>query len=86
MATGFGGDVIRVEKRYVFFDVVCEVYTTPYVYPAYPWLFRIQRPGGAWVYFAGIPNKCATVRSAMMRAWHRCKWMAAGIFDSRYVH
>lgn len=70
--------------RYKFFNINCEVYTTPYSYQSYPWSFRIQDSNGKWIEFAGLPNKCATVRSAMMRAWYRCKWIAEGTFDERY--
>ncbi len=72
-------------RGYAFFGVECEVYTTPYVWPSYPWLFRVRGNDGNWINFAGMPNQCATVRSAMMRAYYRCKWIADGTFDSRYA-
>lgn len=50
----------------------------------YPWMFRIHHPERGWIEFYGIPNRCETWRSAMMRAWWRCRWISDGTFDVRY--
>lgn len=81
-------DLTQIHKqtrRYTFFGVECEVFTTDFVYPSYPWLFRVKNKHGEWINFAGMPNKCETIRSAMMRAWWRCKWVADGTMEKRYV-
>lgn len=75
----------RASHCYTFFGVQCEVFTTEFVWPSYPWLFRVCGTDGNWIRFAGVPNQCETVRSAMMRAWWRCKWIAEGTFDQKYV-
>lgn len=55
---------------------------------SYPWKFRIlaSKPGERyqWIWFAGIPNKCGTRRSALKRAWYRCKWLSEGRFEEYY--
>lgn len=39
---------------YTFFGVQCEVFTTPFVLPSHPWLFRIFGKDGI-IQFAGVP-------------------------------
>ena len=49
-----------------------------------PWLFAIQKDGEKEHGFGGVPNYCATRHTALMRAWHRDKWLANGDWDKHY--
>lgn len=74
--------------EYQFHGLRCEVYTTEdslKYYPVMPWRFRIHRDGGRMIQFIGVPNYCESRRSAMMRAMHRCRWIANGDFDVKYT-
>lgn len=73
---------------YTFFGLRCEVWTSVEImqwYPSCPWRFRIIDANGRTHNYAGLPNYCHSVRSAMMRAWHRAKWMASNEYQQRYV-
>lgn len=73
---------------YTFHGFHCEVFTTENTlkyYPAMPWRFLINRGAGRVIRFIGIPNYCETRRSAIMRAMHRCRWIANGTFDCKYT-
>ena len=73
---------------YTFFGLRCEVWTSDELrkwYVSYPWRFRVFDRDGKAHNYAGLPNYCHSVRSAMMRAWHRAKWMADGEYSQRYV-
>ena len=73
---------------YTLHGVKCEVWTnenTLKFYKSFPWRFRVWRADGTVINFAGVPNYCETRRSAMMRAKARCKWIADGTYDQRYV-
>lgn len=72
---------------YTFHGIKCQVFTTSAsidAYPDCPWRFRIEKNDG-WIGFGGIPNYCESKRSAMMRAKSRCKWIAEGTFDQKYI-
>lgn len=72
---------------YTFFGLRCEVWTSKELQACYvscPWRFRIFDRDGIPHHYAGVPNYCMSVRSAMMRAWHRAKWMAHGEYDQHY--
>lgn len=49
-----------------------------------PWLFAIQKDGESERTFGGVPNYCETKHSAFMRAYHRAKWLASGIWSKHY--
>jgi hypothetical protein len=51
----------------------------------YPWRFAIADERRGLLRYAGIPNQCATRAAALRRAWVRCKWLADGTYDKRYV-
>lgn len=73
---------------YEFHGIKCEVYTnanTLEYYSSMPWRFRVWKRNGKVVHFAGVPNYCCSRQSAMMRAKARCKWIADGTFEKRYV-
>lgn len=70
---------------YTFFGVEAQVYRIDDATHPYPWRFRIKLNEGHWKYFVGIQNQCESKQSAIMRAKARCKWIADGTFDSRYV-
>ena len=50
----------------------------------YPWRFTVTEPDGKEHAFVGIPNQCATARSALRRGWWRARWLADGTFPLRY--
>ena len=72
-------------RCYTFFGVEAQVYRIDDATHPYPWRFRIKLNEGHWKYFVGIQNQCESKQSAIMRAKARCKWIADGTFDSRYV-
>lgn len=72
---------------YTFHNAKAEIYKfTNEEWHPYPWTFRIQNleNKNKWHNFAGIPNKCHSLKSAMMRAKWRCKWLADGSFYEKY--
>ena len=73
-------------REFTFFGIRCEVFRIPADAhgQAFPWRFKVYRPGETEINFVGVPNKCETWRSAMMRAWYRCKWIADGTMDQHY--
>jgi hypothetical protein len=68
-------------KRYFGWEVV--LYKSDWKDDPYPWTFAIRK-GGVTLKFLGIPNRCATSRSALKRAWYRCKWKKDGSYEKRY--
>jgi len=54
-------------------------------YSSFPWNFRIYTEDGSVIFFAGIPNRCETKQSALMRAYYRAKWIADGSYNKRYA-
>ena len=71
-------------KTYTFFGLRVEVFHIGEDWHPYPWRFRVYKPSGIAVNFAGLPNQCETSNSAMMRAYHRAKWISNGSYDTRY--
>ena len=64
-------------------EPVIEVYRVDEDWHPYPWRFAITHDGKRHKY-AGIPNQCATKRSAAIRAWWRVRWLKDGTYSSRY--
>lgn len=62
----------------------CRVYLHHYKTTVYPWAFSIRDQNGVLHHYAGIPNRCETEHSALMRAWWRCKWLADGTYNQYY--
>lgn len=71
-------------KTYTFFGLKVEVFHNSESWHPYPWRFRVHKQDGKTITFAGLPNQCETARSAMMRAYHRAKWISDGSYDKRY--
>lgn len=67
----------------IHFDVYTNENTLKY-YSGCPWRFRIYHPERGVIHFAGMPNYCHNRASAIMRAIHRCRWIASGQYDLRY--
>jgi hypothetical protein len=61
--TEYFGYKVRVDKREGDY------------WPCY--LFNINF-GDGWHSYLGVPNYCDTIRSALKRAWWRCKWRKEG--------
>ncbi len=61
---------------------VIEVWKQAFDFPhPYPWRFAVTYQGTRHTY-VGVPNQCASWRSAFMRAWWRARWLERG--ESRY--
>lgn len=69
----FGKCVVRTWKR------------TGYNWVCSPWLFSVQEDGGEERRFVGVPNYCDTRHSALMRGWHRAKWINNGTYGDHYT-
>lgn len=68
-----------------YFGYKVTVFEVGGCYPGpFPWRFSIEG-NGRKLGFSGMPNYCETKASALKRAWWRCKWLADGTFDKRYV-
>jgi len=50
----------------------------------YPWRFAVKF-GGKRHFYAGMPNKCKSKRSALKRGWFRAKWFSDGSYHQRYL-
>jgi hypothetical protein len=89
MSIGYGSDRNSGALHcHTFFGLRCEVWTSGDLmkwYPGCPWRFRVWDRSGNVHNFAGLPNYCRSVRSAMMRAWYRAKWMTNGEYEKHYM-
>jgi hypothetical protein len=75
---GVGGEITRI-----YFGAEVTVWRIPADWHPCPWRYKIRRNGVTHTY-AGIPNQLETAKSALRKAWHRCKWMHEGTYDDRY--
>ncbi len=68
----FGNCTVRTWKR------------TDNNWPIFPWLFSVQKDGEDEKSFTGVPNYCESRRVAMMRGYHRAKWLNNNEWDKHY--
>ena len=64
--------------------VVCTWKRTDNNWNIYPWLFSVQKDGEAEKKFTGVPNYCETRHIALMRGWHRARWLNNGTYGDHY--
>lgn len=75
---------MRIEDVKQYGDCKVTVYKPLETFHPYPWNFEIEYKGKTHKY-GGVPNQCATKRSALKRAWWRCKWLQDGTYNKRYI-
>ena len=68
----FGECIVRTWKR------------TDGHWPCSPWLFAIQKDREDERQFTSVSNYCDTRRAAMMRGFHRAKWLNSGEWGKHY--
>ena len=69
-------------RLHEFYGIKVEVFNDGCL--SYPWRFRLHTADGKTHNYCGMPNKCLTPHSALMRGWYRAKWMALGVYDKHY--
>lgn len=70
-------------ENYEYFGIGVEVWSWFWGASEY-WRFKIICRDGSVRHFAGVPNYCYSKRSALRRAWWRCKWLNDGTFSEHY--
>ena len=70
------------DKRYG--KCIVRVWKIDTIWHPYPWRFSIQEDGQPVKHFGGVPNKCETEHSALMRGWYRAKWINEGTYTQKY--
>ena len=89
-ASNLGNNIPAVQPAptfHTFGKAVVKVWRIPIAqlyWSCSPWRFSIQ-VSGRTIEYSGVPNYCDTHHSALMRGWHRARWLNKGTYSNRYV-